>query len=131
MSTPFFRQRSLWDTGKAKRTRQGGRKHRNKQREYAAETGEEYGEENTSDATQLVVNISSKTLTEVQLNTLAKGLLFCPLSNINWFQFDLDLCNFFLRLRLKTFYSTSTSEGDHTKLVVSSGFQLKQFGLYN
>lgn len=52
---------------------------------------------------KLVVNISSDILTDSETHVLCKGLSFSPGSNIDWFQLELDLNNFFCNLKLKIY----------------------------
>ena len=56
-------------------------------------------------STDTVVNISNVPLSEDERDLLSRGLSFCPKpSNIDCFQLEVDICQFFSRLRLKEFY---------------------------
>ncbi|XP_075684662.1 uncharacterized protein LOC142652871 isoform X3 [Rhinoderma darwinii] len=53
----------------------------------------------------IVVNISSKILSESHLSLLNKGLSFCPSSHVDWFKVETDMFRFFRSIKLKWWFS--------------------------
>ncbi|XP_077109686.1 uncharacterized protein LOC143766127 [Ranitomeya variabilis] len=82
------------------------------------------------DNKQLVVNISSVVLSDIEIKVLSKGLPFCPSNSPDWFGVEGDLQTFFRRLRLSSFFSDKV---DKPEMDVNDGrgFTLKEVGLYN
>lgn len=51
-----------------------------------------------------MVNISSTNLTDIQTRVLSKGLSYCPAIKTDWFQLELDLQQFFRKLKLRVWF---------------------------
>ncbi|XP_066438199.1 uncharacterized protein [Eleutherodactylus coqui] len=96
----FNNYRSWWEIPEEekrksqRRQRRGGRKH--KRTRKGSRKNDDQIRRQTTDArgenaeTDLVVNISSRTLSKIETAVLSKGLSFCPVNNVDWFQVDLD-----------------------------------------
>lgn len=54
-----------------------------------------------------MVNISDYALTAAQTRLLSKGLSFCPSEHLNWVQLELNLTQFFRKLKLKIWFSNA------------------------
>ncbi|CAJ0950515.1 unnamed protein product, partial [Ranitomeya imitator] len=87
-----------------KRKRRGGKRHRRKQKEIREEQSPKTTEPEEK-RTELVINISQKVLSDMEISVLSKGLSFSPCSHMDWFQLQLDLGQFFRRLKLKEWFS--------------------------
>lgn len=103
----FFR--NLLPFGDPKKpSRKGGRR---RSRSHKNQTAKEQRQptqrvqQQEEQETASVVNISDFTLTTAQINLLSKGLLFCPSSHMRWFDLELDLLQFFRKLRLKVWFN--------------------------
>ncbi|CAJ0967303.1 unnamed protein product [Ranitomeya imitator] len=59
---------------------------------------------NKEQRTDLIVNISSKILTENQVSVLNKGLSFGLSTHVDWFQPNMDLQQFFRSIKLKEWF---------------------------
>ncbi|CAJ0932891.1 unnamed protein product [Ranitomeya imitator] len=55
----------------------------------------------------LVINISSRTLSVAEHSLLQKGLSFCPSYRCRTFDLDMDLQRFFRQIRLKAYFATT------------------------
>lgn len=75
-----------------------------------------------------VVNISDCLLTPAQTRMLSKGLSFCPSTHLNWFQLELDLTQFFRKLKLKVNFS-NFSVPVNANVVPKTELWLKMFNL--
>ncbi|XP_056405570.1 uncharacterized protein LOC130297282 [Hyla sarda] len=97
---PFFQRR---------RGRQGGHHHRRTNR-----TGdnEVTGITETLTSENIVINISSKCLSSLEIGVLQKGLSFCSTDKLDTFQLDIDLERFFRMIRLKAHFSTDRPQQD-------------------
>ena len=61
--------------------------------------------------TSMVVNLSGTTLSDAELSLLSKGLSFCPAPpKPDAFQMEMDLGDFYRRLRLKEFLYNSDAD---------------------
>lgn len=75
-----------------------------------------------------MVNISSQTLSPICIQVLAKGLSFCPNPHMDWFQLELDLHQFFRRLKLRVWFNDKTPTVQ-TEIVNRPVLCLKDFDL--
>lgn len=81
-----------------------------------------------------MVNISSYELTAIECQTLAKGLSFCPMNKMRWFDLDLELRTFFRNVRLKSFFSDKNTDTLTSNIVDNEQLHmlhLRDFGLRN
>lgn len=68
----------------------------------------------TKDTCNIVVNLSSKDLTDAETSLLSKGLNFCPNpSKINEHELSEDLNQFSRRLRIKEYFHAKEKNGDN------------------
>ncbi|CAJ0933772.1 unnamed protein product [Ranitomeya imitator] len=93
---------------KGGRKRRGGKRHNRSQKENRKKQTTTTSTETTEPQEtriELVVNISSKELTDMQVSVLSKGLSFSPCSHTDWFDLQLDLARFFRTIKLKQWFS--------------------------
>ncbi|XP_056425917.1 uncharacterized protein LOC130367520 [Hyla sarda] len=116
-------------------TRRGGRRHRRSYQDKSpkgseTDTAEISLQEKVENSN--TVNISSTNLSESQLILLSKGLTFCPSTFTDWFQVELDLSQFFRRLRLKVWFDSHpppTGTFVPSTAIPSDGFVFSDFDL--
>ncbi|CAJ0948237.1 unnamed protein product [Ranitomeya imitator] len=88
-------------------------------------------ERQLTNSKELVVNISSVVLSDVEVKVLSKGLSFCPSNNPDWFGMEGDLQGYFWRLRLSSYFSDKADSLNADGGNVTKGFTLREVGLYN
>ena len=65
----------------------------------------------TSKNYNFVINLSDKTLSDLQIDTLSKGLNFCPTpGEVNMYELYKDLQKFFRRIRIRDFFNDFEEE---------------------
>ncbi|XP_066465500.1 uncharacterized protein [Eleutherodactylus coqui] len=84
--------------------------------------------EPTSDG--IVINISSRVLTSDETTVLGKGLSFCCVTSMNWFDLNLDVQRLFRNLRLKNQFSSQPSR-TVAQTTTPGSFSLVGTGLRN
>ncbi|CAJ0949891.1 unnamed protein product [Ranitomeya imitator] len=77
----------------------------------------------------LVINISNKSLNTSQLRLLEKGLSFCPTYKFNAFQLNVDLERFYRNLRLKAYFCEQTPMTTQAVVTKATPINLKDLGL--
>ncbi|CAJ0927892.1 unnamed protein product [Ranitomeya imitator] len=92
------------DGRSGKRKRRGGKRHHRQQKEIGKNQTPKTTEPEEK-GTELVINISQKVLSDMEISVLSKGLSFSPCSHMDWFQLQLDLGQFFRMLKLKEWFS--------------------------
>lgn len=129
----FFRNKS-GNEGRQQPTRKGGRKwcrsKKNQESKKSGTAGSTSIEEKMT--TQTVVNISSFELSSAHLHLLSKGLTFCPNIKPDWFQLELDLFQFFRKIKLRVWFDTkepATNPNQETNIVKNPMLCLKDFDL--
>ncbi|CAJ0967911.1 unnamed protein product [Ranitomeya imitator] len=77
----------------------------------------------------LVINISKKSLNTSQLRLLEKGLSFCPMYKFNSFQMNVDLERFYINVRLKAYFCEQTLITTQALVTKTTPINLKDLGL--
>lgn len=67
----------------------------------------------------MVYNISSFSLSDIELQLLYKGLGFCPKEHMSDFFFKQDMYRFYRQIRLKAFFSMRPKMGNSNTLALS------------
>ncbi|CAJ0962904.1 unnamed protein product [Ranitomeya imitator] len=94
-----------------KRKRRGGKRHQRSQKKIRKEQNTTSEISNIQEeGSELVINISSKTLTSSQVSILSKGLSFVPCAHTNWFDLQIDLEKFFRSIKLKEWFQDRNVE---------------------
>ncbi|CAJ0920486.1 unnamed protein product, partial [Ranitomeya imitator] len=115
----FHRPRS--EIQHTKRTRRGGQCFRDKSSPHEHQV--------SGNESNLVINISNKSLNTSQLRLLEKGLSFCPTYKFNAFQLNVDLKRFYRNLRLKAYFCEQTPMTTQAVVTKATPINLKDLGL--
>ncbi|CAJ0955405.1 unnamed protein product [Ranitomeya imitator] len=119
--TQDYLQKRVSETEHKKRTRRGGQCYRDKSSHHEHPV--------SGNESNLVINISKKSLNTSQLRLLEKGLSFCPTYRFNSFQLNIDLERFYRNLRLKAYFHEQTPTISPSLVTQTTPINLKDLGL--